>query len=93
MADLRVAALTKAFDGTPILRGVELVVSSGSLVAILGASGSGKTTLLRLLSGFERADSGTIEIGGSGYPVRACTFLRNGGELVTSPRRARCFPI
>jgi iron(III) transport system ATP-binding protein len=64
MADLRIAALTKAFGGTPILRGVELVVSSGSLVAILGASGSGKTTLLRLLSGFERADSGTIEIGG-----------------------------
>jgi len=64
MAELRIAALTKAFGGTPILRGVELVVSSGSLVAILGASGSGKTTLLRLLSGFERADSGTIEIGG-----------------------------
>ena len=37
---------------------------SGALFAILGASGSGKTTLLRLLSGFERADLGTIEIDG-----------------------------
>jgi iron(III) transport system ATP-binding protein len=64
MADLRIVGLTKAFRGAPILRGVDLAVSSGSLVAILGASGSGKTTLLRLLSGFERADSGTIEIGG-----------------------------
>jgi iron(III) transport system ATP-binding protein len=64
MADLRVTALTKAFGGTPILRGVDLFVPSGSLVAILGVSGSGKTTLLRLLSGFERADSGSIEIGG-----------------------------
>lgn len=45
------------------MRGVDLVVPSGALFAILGASGSGKTTLLRLLSGFERADSGTIEIG------------------------------
>jgi iron(III) transport system ATP-binding protein len=64
MADLRIVALSKAFGGTPILRGVDLAVSSGSLVAILGASGSGKTTLLRLLCGFERADSGSIDIGG-----------------------------
>jgi iron(III) transport system ATP-binding protein len=64
MADLRIAGLAKAFRGQPILRGVDLVVSSGELVAILGASGSGKTTLLRLLGGFERADAGTIEIDG-----------------------------
>jgi len=64
MADVRLSALTKAFGGTPILRGVDLVAPSGALIAILGASGSGKTTLLRLLSGFERADSGTIEIDG-----------------------------
>ena len=64
MAELRIAELTKAFAGAPILRGVDLVVQSGALVAILGASGSGKTTLLRLLSGFERADFGVIEIDG-----------------------------
>ncbi|MEJ1974971.1 MAG: ABC transporter ATP-binding protein [Acetobacteraceae bacterium] len=64
MADVRITALTKAFRGQPVLCGVNLYVPSGSLMAILGASGSGKTTLLRLLSGFERADSGTIEVGG-----------------------------
>jgi len=64
MADVRIAGLTKSFGGTPVLRGVDLVVPSGALFAILGASGSGKTTLLRLLSGFERADSGAIEIDG-----------------------------
>jgi iron(III) transport system ATP-binding protein len=64
MAELRIAGLTKSFGGTPILRGVDLVVPSGALFAILGASGSGKTTLLRLVSGFERADSGAIEIDG-----------------------------
>lgn len=64
MAEVRISGLTKAFGGTPILRGVDLVAPSGALFAILGASGSGKTTLLRLLSGFERADSGTIEIDG-----------------------------
>jgi iron(III) transport system ATP-binding protein len=64
MADVRIAGLTKSFGGTAILRGVDLVVPSGALFAILGASGSGKTTLLRLVSGFERADSGVIEIDG-----------------------------
>jgi iron(III) transport system ATP-binding protein len=64
MARLSVKRLSKAFAGTPVLRGVDLEVASGSLVAVLGASGSGKTTLLRLLSGFERADSGSIEIDG-----------------------------
>ena len=64
MADVRIAGLTKSFRGTPVLRGVGLVVPSGAFFAILGASGSGKTTLLRLLSGFERADSGAIEIDG-----------------------------
>ena len=64
MARLSVKRLTKAFAATPVLRGVDLEVAPGSLVAVLGASGSGKTTLLRLLSGFERADSGSIEIDG-----------------------------
>ncbi len=65
MADLRIAGLTKAFNGQVVLRGVNLDVPSGELVAILGASGSGKTTMLRLLSGFERADAGTIDVGGT----------------------------
>jgi iron(III) transport system ATP-binding protein len=64
MADVRISALTKSFAGTLILRGVDLAVPSGALFTILGASGSGKTTLLRLISGFERAESGTIEIDG-----------------------------
>ncbi|RFB78456.1 ABC transporter ATP-binding protein [Methylovirgula sp. 4M-Z18] len=64
MADLRIVELARSFAGASILRGVDLDVASGSLIAILGASGSGKTTLLRLIAGFDRSDSGRIEIDG-----------------------------
>ncbi len=63
MAALSIAGLTQSFDGVQVLRGVDLAVASGSLVAILGPSGSGKTTLLRLICGFERAEQGTIRVG------------------------------
>lgn len=63
MAELVIRGLSKAFDRTPVLQGVDLRVESGRLVAILGRSGSGKTTLLRLVCGFERVDDGRIAIG------------------------------
>ena len=84
MARLSVTQLTKTFDGKPVLRGVDLDVSAGSLVAVLGSSGSGKTTLLRLICGFERADSGAIEIDGqvvSGAGVHAPPERRRIGYV------------
>lgn len=47
------------------LRGVDLFVGRGEMVAIMGPSGCGKTTLLNCLSGLDTIDSGTIKIGGS----------------------------
>jgi iron(III) transport system ATP-binding protein len=56
--------LRKSFDDVPILRGLELDAAAGEFVALLGPSGCGKTTALRMIAGFERADAGTIEVGG-----------------------------
>ena len=64
MTQLAVAGLDKAFGSHRVLTGLDLKVPAGSLTAILGPSGSGKTTLLRVLAGFERADAGTVTIGG-----------------------------
>jgi iron(III) transport system ATP-binding protein len=64
MRDVAVSGLGKSFGAQVVLAGLDLEVPAGSLTAILGPSGSGKTTLLRLLAGFERADTGTIAVGG-----------------------------
>jgi putative ABC transport system ATP-binding protein len=47
------------------LRGIDLHIPTGELVAIVGPSGSGKTTLLNCLSGLERIDAGEILVGGA----------------------------
>ncbi len=64
---LRTLAVTKRFGDVVAVDGVNLSVAESEFVAILGPSGCGKTTLLRLIAGFERPDTGGIEI--AGQPV------------------------
>ena len=64
MTILRVTGLTKRFGATDVLRGIDLEVTKGERIAILGASGSGKSTLLRCLNFMERPGAGTITLDG-----------------------------
>ena len=60
---LRVTGLHKSFGDNHVLRGIDLEVASGQVVALIGPSGSGKTTVLRSLNGLERPDAGRVSIG------------------------------
>ena len=68
---LEVQNISKAFDGTPVLRDVSLRVEKGDVIAILGPSGSGKTTLLRCLNFLERADGGKLIFDGETFDLHA----------------------
>jgi polar amino acid transport system ATP-binding protein len=64
MSILSVSGLAKRFGGNQVLRGIDLEVSKGERIAILGASGSGKSTLLRCLNFMEMPDAGTVTLDG-----------------------------
>ncbi|MGK8436900.1 L-cystine ABC transporter ATP-binding protein TcyN [Ectopseudomonas hydrolytica] len=60
---ISVRNLHKAFNGTEVLKGIDLDVAAGEVVAIIGPSGSGKTTLLRCLNLLEQPSAGQITVG------------------------------
>ncbi|TPN56189.1 MULTISPECIES: ABC transporter ATP-binding protein [unclassified Mesorhizobium] len=64
MADVHIKNVTKSFGEHVAVDGLDLHISDGEFVVLLGPTGAGKTTTLRLIAGLERPDAGTIEIGG-----------------------------
>jgi lipoprotein-releasing system ATP-binding protein len=65
----------KSYNDLHILKGIDLSVAKGEIVAIVGSSGAGKTTLLQILGTLDTPDLGTLEIGGTN------PFTLNGKKL------------
>ena len=64
MSSLSLSRLTKVFDKTEVLHGIDLEIAEGEFVVLVGPSGCGKSTTLRLIAGLEEVSSGDIKIGG-----------------------------
>jgi branched-chain amino acid transport system ATP-binding protein len=94
MADealLSVRGLHAGYGEVEILRGIDLVVGAGDMVAVLGANGAGKSTLNMTISGLVRARQGSIEF--DGHPIQNA----DPAEIVTAglvhvPEGRRIFP-
>jgi branched-chain amino acid transport system ATP-binding protein len=88
---LAVANLRAAYGNIEVLKGVDITVSAGELVALLGANGAGKSTMMRALSGLLRPVVGKIRLGAdeiSGAPAHR--IARAG--LVLVPEGRQVFP-
>jgi len=64
---IEIAQMHRSFGRTEVLRGIDLTVADGELVALLGPSGSGKTTLLKIIAGLDWPDTGQLTVDGADW--------------------------
>jgi len=73
---LAITDIAKAFRKAPVLKGVDLELHSGEMLAIVGENGSGKSTLLKIVVGLLKPDAGSFQLRGTmGYcPQESLVF-------------------
>ena len=82
-AEIRFDKVHFAYGEKPVLRGIELRIKPGQLVALVGSSGSGKTTMANLLLRFDDPQSGSVQIGGVDIREFSTADLRSQIAVVT----------
>ncbi|MFX8036123.1 ATP-binding cassette domain-containing protein, partial [Acinetobacter baumannii] len=65
MSLIEITEVKKRFGSNEVLKGINIDVDSGEVIAIIGKSGSGKSTLLRCINGLETIDEGSISVAGA----------------------------
>ena len=87
---LDVSGLTASYGGTEVLKGIDVRVKAGTVVAVIGANGAGKTTLINTISGVVAPSAGTVRFAGSDVTNLAPHLIARGG-LVQVPEGRRVF--
>ena len=88
---IRLEKVSSGIGSIDILRDIDLTVTSGELVVVLGANGAGKTTLLRTISGLVEVRGGRIEFDGkTSQGAKAHELARSG--LVHVPQGRQIIP-
>lgn len=73
---VQISALRKSFGSNEVLKGIDLTVAPGEVVAIIGKSGSGKSTLLRCINGLETFQDGSLAVNGRALLHDSPTAMR-----------------
>ena len=87
---LQIKDLHVSYGGIKALRGIDIDVPDGEIVALIGANGAGKSTLLRTISGLVKAESGSVTLDGKellGLPINKIC----GEKIAMSPEGRRVF--
>jgi ABC-type branched-chain amino acid transport systems, ATPase component len=86
---LEVSGISKSFGGLQAVSEASLKVSEGSIVSLIGPNGAGKTTLFAIISGFLKADSGTVNLYGDALgglkPFQVCQMGMVRTFQITQP--------
>lgn len=88
---LEVKSLKAGYGATEVLRGLDLTVGAGEIVAVLGSNGVGKTTLNKVLSGVLKANEGEIRFDGRGLTGASSADIVEAG-LIHVPEGRKIFP-
>lgn len=89
---LHIADVSKSFGENQVLRGIDIKVTAGEVVGLLGPNGCGKSTLLNVISGFSRASAGSVIFAGEDITSTAVDRIARKGlvrtfQLPSMPRR------
>jgi polar amino acid transport system ATP-binding protein len=76
VALVEIRGLRKRFGANEVLKGIDLDVQAGEVIAIIGKSGSGKSTLLRCINGLETFDEGTLGVDGQALKHHDAAAMR-----------------
>ena len=76
---LRVEHISKRFGPTIALRDINLHLRRGEVLGLLGDNGAGKSTLIKIMSGFQKADGGSMWVKGADYAPRSVDESRRRG--------------
>jgi len=71
MINMRLAGISKSFPGVKALDSVELEITAGEVVALIGENGAGKSTLMKILAGIYQPDAGHIQMNGKVIELRS----------------------
>ncbi len=87
---LRASELRKVFGGVVALSRGDLVVRPGEVMALLGENGAGKSTMLSIVAGLERADAGSMTLGGAPYTPGSAAAARAHGVAIVPQEPTLC---